>query len=322
MPPEVSARIEGKREIGPDDLVPEELLGWYERQLQESQALEDDVFWVAAPPGVVPWMEAILGCPLHYDAVSGSIWSEPASGSWPERPKYPTLDGNCWLDKLFEFTDALILASGGRFPVGVPLLRGPLDMLVALLGSERVCLDVHDAPGRVMEGLGVCTKVWIHVVEALLARIPMFHNGCVNRMRIWSPGEGVLFQEDMSILLSPEAYRRFVLPFDTRICERFRYAMIHLHSASLHTLEALLGVRSLAGVQVVMDEMGPPVQELLPYLLAVQSANKPLVVYQEFEPRSFAQLLSKLDHKGLCVTAHVGSLGEAEEALRLRAIAH
>lgn len=191
-------------------------------------------------------------------------------------------------------------------------------MLVALLGAERVCLDVHDFPGRLVEGLEVCTALWIRVVEALLARTPRFHNGYVNRMRIWSPGAGVLFQEDMSVLLSPMAYARFVLPADTRICERFPYAMIHLHSAGLHIVEALLGVQPLAGVQVVMDEMGPSLQELLPSLVAVQSANKPLVVYQEYEPRSFTELLARLDPRGLCVTAHVMSRREGREALRLR----
>jgi len=140
----------------------------------------------------------------------------------------------------------------------------------------------------------------------------------VNRMRIWSPGRGVLMQEDASVLLSPEAYRHFVMPCDIRICQHYPYVMMHLHSVGLHVLGAMLEIEELAGVQVVVDEMGPKLEELLPRLVAVQSAGMPLVLYHEFEQRTFAAILAGLDHAGLCVTARVQSLDEGKRALCLR----
>ena len=55
---------------------------------------------------------------------------------------------NPWLQKLVEFQKFLVNLSGGRFPVGNSLMRGPLDLLAALRGQENMCLDLYDCPEK------------------------------------------------------------------------------------------------------------------------------------------------------------------------------
>lgn len=301
--------------LRPQDVAPEALLSNYERMYAESQTVMDDAFWVAMPLGAMPWMEAILGCPICYDPSSDSIWSEPVLDRWGDIGILDFSHKNPWFRKLMDFTEVLVSASQGRFPVGVPLLRGPLDMAAALRGTERLCLDTYDRPEKLRELLAICTDIWIEVVDAVLDRIRPFQGGYVNRMRIWSPGRGVLSQEDASVFLSPTAYRRFVMPCDVRICRHYPYVMIHLHSAGLHVLDAMLEIEELAGVQAVVDQTDPQLEEFLPRLAAVQAHDMPLVLYDEFKPRSFAAILAALDRAGLCLTAKVHSPAEGTQVI-------
>jgi hypothetical protein len=56
---------------------------------------------------------------------------------------------NPWLAKLLEFTEGLAALSAGRFPVALALMRGPLDLLSALRGPERMVFDLFDEPQAV-----------------------------------------------------------------------------------------------------------------------------------------------------------------------------
>ena len=53
------------------------------------------------------------------------------------------ISANPWLSKLGEVIDALAALANGRFPVAVPLLRGPWDLVCALRGQENAYFDVY-----------------------------------------------------------------------------------------------------------------------------------------------------------------------------------
>ena len=72
---------------------------------------------------------------------------------------------NPWLAKLREFYVVLRDLAAGRYPLGVAMpMRGPIDMLGALVGVERMCLGFAESPQLVREALGILTDVWIEVV--------------------------------------------------------------------------------------------------------------------------------------------------------------
>jgi hypothetical protein len=300
--------------LRPESVRPEPFLGDYDRSEQMSARLNEDLFMVAIPYWGIPWMEAIIGCPIQVDSGTASMWATPRSGTFNPEDLLPA-PSNPWLERLLEFTDALVARAAGRYPVSLTLMRGPLDMVSGLLGHNRMCALVLDDPARLKELMQACTQVWLQVARAQWARIPRFEGGfCCGMRRVWAPGTTALNQEDASVLISPRAYADLVLESDSRIFEAFEYPMMHLHSAGLHVIDSILGVRALRAVEVDIDPGGPPVSHMLPVFRKIQEVTS-LHLYGELAPADIRSLLNTLDHRGLCLEVRVATEAQARQTL-------
>lgn len=118
----------------------------YQHLYKLHQEAEDDFFYVGSAYWGIPWLEAILGCPIHVGTTS--CWAAPClSDPPPTRSTRIKLADNGWFDCLVRFTQTLLEFADGRFPVCPPLLRGPGDAVAALCGSEQFILGaMQDAP--------------------------------------------------------------------------------------------------------------------------------------------------------------------------------
>ena len=174
------------------------------------------------------------------------------------------LRDNAWLARL-RFHLVLRDLSAGRYPIGVPQpMRGPIDILAALVGVPEMCLAFAQRPGTVREALARLTDIWIEVVGEQLALLPPFEDGvaCCEQYGLWVPGANAVTQCDLAVVISPRMYERFLVPCDERICASMAYPIIHLHSASMHVLDPVLSVaasrdpgggRSRAGGPTVVE---------------------------------------------------------------------
>lgn len=284
-------------EVGP-------FLDYIEGQFSNEGVLLGDLFWSAYPWVAIPWMEAILGCPIRISKESDSLWSEPILTDWEQVADIRFSPQNEWLSKLLELTNALVENSKGRYPISQTLMRGPSDMMAALRGPERLCFDLYDYPDEVGRLAEICTDIWIEVNKMVLNLIPDFQGGyCSGLMQVWAPGQSVVFQEDASIFFAPTMYRKFLLPCDRRIAENFEYPMIHLHSAALHVVDDLLEVDPLGCIQVAFDPSGPSIEQLIPIFAKILE-RKPLLVMgvrSDLRPSDVEQIVSSLPAAGLCL---------------------
>ena len=236
-------------------------------------ALEGDFMVGSVPPGLC-WTEAILGCPVR--VVTGGPWAEPFFEEGTDLERL-TPDRE-WLDKLDDFVDFLAVRAGGRYPVGQPLMRGPVDMMASALGHERMCLTFLESPEWADAFLEVCADVFIETARRRLSHTPRFEEGYISGYGIWAPGSVVRTQVDNATLLSPGVYRERVLPHDRRVIEAFDYPLIHLHSGCLHIVDDLLQVEALKAIQVSIDYPGGPLaSDVLPVLNKILQ-GKPLIV--------------------------------------------
>lgn len=269
-----------------------------------------DVFAPVAPYSLVPWVEAILGCPIHVSLKAHSMWSLPPYENLGQIDRI-TVDP-AWLDKLREFTAFLVEHSHGRFLVTQTLMRGISDMLEALLGGDGLGLAIYDDPIMFHAVAAQCAEVFIQIAQAQLDLLPRFRGGLSNPFGIWAPGTSIRTQDDASALLSPAQYAAFILPYQERIAAAFDYSVIHLHSACLHIAEAICD-SSITAVQVSLDPVpfGPTVPELLPQLARILK-KKPLILEGPFTPAELELTLNTLDPRGLFIGASIES--EADRA--------
>ena len=218
--------------LAPEMINPEAFLDDYERIVDSWGRVEDDVIRAVAPLPGFPWLEAMVGCPVRVS--TESVWAEPRNASWEELEGLNISSENPWLQKYLEFLEALVEHAEGRYPVGQPFFRGVSDLMAALRGSDRLILDMYDAPDKVLRLAEACTSIFKKVIEHHFEIVPEFDGGyVVEQFALWAPDRVVRLQEDASALYSPKFYRDLLRPYDAELAASYRYNVIHLHSSSL-----------------------------------------------------------------------------------------
>jgi hypothetical protein len=295
--------------ISPEMLPVETYMEDYERLYGLSLDVEQDLFWVAEPFTGIPWMEAMLGCEIR--GASDSIWA----GHWlNDLKKFPDrieLDKNTWFQKYMEFVKRLVNHSRGRFAVGQPIFRGPVDMLAALRGHERAVMDFFDAPEQTRRVLQVLTDTFIEIVRHHQAMVPRIQDGyAIGFYYLWTPAPAIWLQEDSSALLNPAMYREFIFPLDQRIAGTFDFSLFHLHPASLFILKHLLEMDPLKAIQINKDVGGPSISEMIPVFSEVL-IRKCLVIWGQLDPDEVAEIVTELSPRGLALHLVVETAEEA-----------
>jgi len=135
------ADLEG-RLVVPEMINPRNFLDDYDRIFLEHEQVGDDICWTAMPFFGIPWMEAIIGCPIYLS--SKSFWPAPCLDNWKNLDEIKLVN-NKWFLKLLEFEEMLIRHAKGKYPVATStLMRGPGDMMGAALGQERLILELYN----------------------------------------------------------------------------------------------------------------------------------------------------------------------------------
>ncbi len=279
---------------------PEAFIETYFRRMLRGAALDGDLYWVLKPPRALPWMEAIIGCGVHVSTTSLSMTATPPDVV----PDLDRLDlaTNGWLRLMTAFTRNLAQHFGDEYPAGHTLLRGPSDMLAALLGLSFYT-ELYDHPEAVKRLARQCTDIWIQVLRTQYRQIPSYQGGHVaGTMGVWAPGPVAVYQEDAAGFISESMYREVFWDCDRAIAEAFPYSLLHLHSASLRMLPAVLEIPSLTAVNVVVDPLGPTLVELLPDLQRIQAAGKALHLHGDLSAGDVQRVRTDLSPDGLCLS--------------------
>ena len=306
--------VPGKK-ITPDMLDVDSFLPDYERMFAMSETIGQDAFWVAEPFTGIPWMEAILGCEVY--AGEESFISKPWMNSLDEIDRIHLDPRDPWLLKYLEFIRKLVDLSAGRFPVGMPIMRGPADLVGAIMGQTDMVLSLADEPDRMKDFFIRVADAFIDVITIQETMIPAFHGGsALGFYHVYCPGKSIWYQEDLSAILSPALYREFLSEPERRICAGRDYTAIHLHPASFFILDELLAKNDLKAIEVNKDVGGPTIEEMLPLFKKIQK-TKSLIVWGDLNEMDLRLIKKELSPNGLFLNILVSSVEEANHLLVL-----
>lgn len=298
-PREFTERFSENTSVAPEDIRPAEYLPFIEAWHAYVASVRMDFFQRFTPAFGIPWTEAIAGCPVK--AAPGSLWAEPCLDDLSRRPEIRFDPSNPWFEKLIEFTDTLVEAAAGRFPVAAPQFRGPLDMLAALRTPAGMCMDLVDRPEETAELLAELAELWIAVGRAVLERIEPFQGGYVARMGSWTPGPVVTMQNDVSTLVSAVQYAKVLGPLDERIAASFPCTEFHMHASELHQVKNIAALERLTTFQLTLEHtLGGPCLEAELTAARRILQHKPLLLTC-LDTVSADRCLGELPHDGLCV---------------------
>ena len=173
--------------------------------------------------------------------------------------------------------------------------------------------DLYDSPEQVHAMLMKMGMLFCDILAEQRKHIPAFFDGYFDaQYQLWAPGPTIRLQEDNSFLFSPEHYRKFLQPVDRRMAEQYPCSFIHLHSTSLHLLNAFLEIEEIRAFELNLEPFNIRLEDMIAYFRTVQRADRSLLIRGSVTPDELNLLLNELDPAGLYLYIMVKDLREME----------
>ena len=131
-------------------------------------------------------------------------------------------------------------------PVGITDCQGPLTTANQLMGYDALIYLMADYPSALHALMDVVSEGLIAWVKKQKEVIGEPIDRCFTEQQVYL-GEhgGVWISDDDAILMSPQSYREFVVPYNSRILKAFGGGCIHTCGNTLHQADNLLETEGL-----------------------------------------------------------------------------
>lgn len=314
-----AAGLPGDRPVEPDDLNVDSHAEDESTMFETHEMCGGQFIHAGSAYWGVPWLEAMIGCDIRASHTSGSLYAETiatnrelasavSDGSW----RVPAFDPDApWSRVAASMLGRLALVAGGRFPLATTRMRGVADLLAAVFGPEQLIVAMIERPDYVRSLAAAAADLYIAFGRFQLKLIPEFHGGIGSfYYGMWAPWGTVWHQEDSCMLLSPELYREFIGPQDTRIFEAFAHNIIHFHSTGGYLPIDEVLATSPTAIELHRDTGGPSAEELYETHLRILDST-PLLIWGNLDAADLEWLYAKLPPEGLAIQVVVDTPEDA-----------
>lgn len=263
--------------VFPLDMPVDAVLDYYQPRL-EAKRFYGDAFpkWF---PNFGPGIGAgFLGARVH--STAETVWFEPTAPGDIANLQINYDADNVWWRRVRELTRRAVERWGDRVAIAFTDLGGNLDILASLRGTQELLMELADARDEVLRLTRQITQVWLRYYEELSELIGAAGRGTTPWATIWSPARCYMLQCDLSTMISPQMFARFVLPDLETCCAALDHAFYHLDGAgAVRHLDMLLMLERLRGIQWIPGAGVPPPEEWLPLLKRIRDAGKLCQLY-------------------------------------------
>ena len=194
-------------------------------------------------------LAAYLGCEpkFSYD----TVWYEPCAETIAELSEKDFMRFSPWWEEHLREVRETVRLSEGEFPVGIPDVQENIDILAAMRGAQNLCYDLMDEPETVKTVLSRLEGAADYCYDEMYRAVALADGSSVfTAFAIWGSGRTAKVQCDFSAMISPGAYREFVLPGLMRECARLDHSLYHLDGpGALVHAGAVLSIPSLQALQ-------------------------------------------------------------------------
>jgi 5-methyltetrahydrofolate--homocysteine methyltransferase len=209
---------------------------------------------------------------------------------------------NPWFDRLVRVSERASERAQDTYIPTITDLGGILDVLASLLKPVEIFKAMRKNPGLIDTCRAIILDKWHKVFDETQAVIDANCHGTATWHQPWCRKKWYILQCDFSYMLSPDYFRRFVLPDLVEQASRMDYAIYHLDGVNqLPYLDDLLAEPTITGIQWVPgDGKAPPGSEAwMDVYRKIQASGKNITT--EVPPENLARMYRELDPKGLYV---------------------
>lgn len=246
-----------------------------------------------------------------------TVWFSPVINDW-EKDILQYDPQNKYLLQTKEIAKYLCEQGKDKFLVSMPDNGSALDALAHLRGTENLLMDFILYPEKVKDALDKIIKVWLDTNDMFFnINKDCNNNGsCIGWLNTWAPGRHSQLECDLSVMISTELFREFVMKELTLACESIEYSLYHLDGIEqIRHLELLLSIDKLNMIQWTSVVGQPPPTEFIPVLKKIQQAGKCLLL--NVKPEYVETLLTELSSEGLYIVTEAQNENDARALERL-----
>ena len=160
------------------------------------------------------------------------------------------------LGRILDTTRAFLEMTGGRMPIRLADLQGPLDNAALIFGHTAFLEALIAAPREVHRVLDLVTDLTIEFARAQREIVRAAGAEFVpSAFQPWIPdGRGISVANDVAVMLPPALHDEFGVPYLNRLSDAFGGVYIHSCGDWTHLFPSLEKVRGLRGLEFGASE--------------------------------------------------------------------
>lgn len=222
---------------------------------------------------------AFLGAKITLVPEMDTSWAEPCLDDWDQVPSWNIAPDNPWWNAILELTRLAARRMTGKFLLSALDTHSNIDCLAAMRGQERLCLDLFHHPGAVLEALDHVNALYRPVYDTIYEAGRMGEFGSSSWLGMWSDARTQAVQADFCCMISPEHFRKFVMPSLEYEISCLDHAVYHMDGpGQIRHLDDLLSLKGLHSIQWVPGAGQAPLPEWIDLLRRIQRGGKSVQV--------------------------------------------
>ncbi|MBN2450676.1 MAG: hypothetical protein JXR77_09820 [Lentisphaeria bacterium] len=261
-------------------------------------------------------MAAWLGADLEFEARQyGTSWVVPSIEDW-ERDLPLRLDAdNPWWRRMLDFCAALAAGFEGRMLVAHLDLHSNMDLLSAMRGPARLCMDMMDMPETIDRAMRQAMDLYPVIYEGLYQAGAMGRYGTAGWVPAYHPDKTNTIQCDFAALIGPHHFRRFAMPALEAEAAYLKHTVYHYDGPEcLIHLDDICSIPGLDCIQWTTGARNKGFMEWMDLLKTIQS--KGVSLWVPCDVNSIKVYHRELKPNMVFYVCHAASPAKGEEVLR------
>jgi len=208
-----------------------------------------------------------------------TTWSAPFVESWEQELPLKLGERNPSWVRMLELYRNAARRGQGKFLLGMLDIHSNFDLLAAIRGPDRLCMDLLDQPDVVRAAMASAQRLYHVVYDALYEAGGMAGRGTCGWLPYYCEERYATTQCDFCLLLSPAQFEEFVLPSVTDESDYLDHSIYHYDGrGALRHFDVITGIRKLDGIQWTPSAGDKPMIEWMDLLKRFQAAGKNVFV--------------------------------------------
>jgi hypothetical protein len=245
-----------------------------------------------------------------------TVWHEPFVEDWETyEPRFDP--DNEWRRVYLRLIEAFLEVAHGKWFVAVGEVADAGDIMSALRGPQRLCMDLIEGPTERMKRVrDRIARLMVQVYDEMVGMVNCYMAGTSTWLRVYHPGRTTTAQCDFSCMISKAMFDDFIAPALAWQTSQLDGVIYHLDGpGAVQHVDTLLTLPNLRAIQWVPGS-GDEVQahpKWRPLLKRIIDAGK--AVHLSVPAGDVEGLLADLPPEGLYLQIGCGSEREARDLL-------